>query len=779
MEWLRQQAGVSPAAQALWGWLNGIISNGEMFKMEDYRQDMIAEQESWQWGGAVSRRYEIWRELFPKETFLVRELKDGIHWTFGESEEAWKAFHEACAKRRGPQRLSEERRRSVREVKEEFVHHGVLGLQTEPEKEGFVATMFPQTKTDGGLRWLVDMSEFNDALTTDKYKTRGMKELQDRLPRGAWICALDFKWFYYLFYMHPAMHRFQRVWIERELYEFKTVVMGSRPSAHRTTEYPRTLLDQLTRLGGIEALQYLDEIADWVTAEEGRPAAYIQHAVLLLACHMLGLVVSWKKDVFMPEQQLTLLGWVTDSMTLRITPTEQRVREIREMAQQMSMGVVPQGGVTIRYKSRFAGKVAAMALGTWKAGLWGAWLKRELREELRRWGGNYDAVSPYDDAMRELYGRIANSELEEWWNYLRFEVPTEVITTDASEYAWGGHRTRVTESGTIIDLEHRGFFTPEERRFHHNAQEQLGADHYFLWFLETTGVQGTVEQPVCIVAETDNKTIEAAQRRLRTRSVEVASLMLRSCERMFERHVQRMPRLIGKAVMDGERQADAASREHSRWYEWMLKPAVFERMCKKLKVDTQDVIDLFAQPETTQVALERSVVYDHHPLAMWTDAFTASWSADSNDVLEWTDVLYMFPPPRLLPRVQQRWLEIEESEEWVESAVLVIPVHPQHSWFRFFVQRMVAKAVVLPSMTNILVPPEGRREAKDAPPEWSWIGLKLSTNTERRQAFRERRSVSGDVSIQMQTRGSRGTSGRSSSIAKVKEAIREAFQMSR
>mmetsp|Transcript_21810 Transcript_21810/g.65154 ORF Transcript_21810/g.65154 Transcript_21810/m.65154 type:complete len:447 (+) Transcript_21810:2373-3713(+) len=446
------------------------------------------------------------------------------------------------------------------------------------------------------------------------------------------------------------------------------------------------------------------------------------------------------------------------------------------MARSMLNRYEPPEGWTVRHKSRFSGMLAAATLGCWRAGLWGAAFKRELRDELRRTRADYDALSPIKAEMDDHYRRIVETPDDQWWAYLRTEVPTETLTTDASEYGWGGHRTVFQRDQVQCDRKSNGYFSAAERELHHNVQEALASDRYWTWYVQTFGVQGTPTAPVCMVEETDNKVVVCAHGKMRTRSEPIAELALTTTELLFGRNVQRVSRFIRGVDMVADREADADSRLKSRWYNWGLRHEAFARLCRGLKVHLSSVVDMFCTPETTQAPLQRSVVHDHHPMALWTDAFTQSWSADSNPLLEYHNTLFLFPPPRLLDKASWRWATMEEAREYAPQAIVIMPVHTHKEWFRFFIQRMVRKAVLLPPMANLLEPPEGRRDAEDSPPPWSWIGILISTDVGRVQDFRERRSLGGDVSIVGRTHGWPRTSKDFSAIAKTKEAIQNSFR---
>ena len=129
--------------------------------------------------------------------------------------------------------------------------------------------------------------------------------------------------------------------------------------------------------------------------------------------------------------------------------------------------------------------------------------------------------------------------------------------------------------------------------------------------------------------------------------------------------------------------ADRASRVTYMSAEWMLKPDIFDRLCKAF--DTSPCIDLFATRINSQ--LESYVSWKPDPNACHTDAFTMSWDHGT---------FYGFPPFSVLGRCLQMILEDNAT------VMMVLPIWPSRVWFPRALQMLAAPPLILPQECLIL-----------------------------------------------------------------------------
>ena len=133
-------------------------------------------------------------------------------------------------------------------------------------------------------------------------------------------------------------------------------------------------------------------------------------------------------------------------------------------------------------------------------------------------------------------------------------------------------------------------------------------------------------------------------------------------------------------------QADTLSRNFSDNLEWKLKEDIFKRICHHYFIPN---IDLFATRHNTQ--LERFASWHYDPDAVYTDAFSCSWS----DVEP-----YIFPPFSLIGKVINKIFS-----DNVQRAILIVPFWPTQNWFPLLISALICNPTRLPKHKDLLYMP--------------------------------------------------------------------------
>jgi hypothetical protein len=129
--------------------------------------------------------------------------------------------------------------------------------------------------------------------------------------------------------------------------------------------------------------------------------------------------------------------------------------------------------------------------------------------------------------------------------------------------------------------------------------------------------------------------------------------------------------------------ADFYSRNFSNSTEWMLKPVIFNRLCKHFFLPD---IDLFASRINKQ--LSKFVSWFPEPGAFFYDAFSRSWQCF---------LPYIFPPFNLIGKVINK-----VNEDKVEKALLILPFWKSQPWFPLVLHSMISFPVRLPRHKDVL-----------------------------------------------------------------------------
>ena len=147
-------------------------------------------------------------------------------------------------------------------------------------------------------------------------------------------------------------------------------------------------------------------------------------------------------------------------------------------------------------------------------------------------------------------------------------------------------------------------------------------------------------------------------------------------------------------------------------------------MLQRFRLVGRSLVDLFAEQVTAQFL--RFVSRAFHPQALWANAFSLPWSAVRNPLLGSAEVLWVFPPPKLIPKVISK-LAAEQQDRL--PVVLLVPNTPRVIWFQRLVQLWPNAAQLELPLWNIACQPleEGKVKAGKlaSPPAWPILAFRL------------------------------------------------------
>ena len=227
--------------------------------------------------------------------------------------------------------------------------------------------------------------------------------------------------------------------------------------------------------------------------------------------------------------------------------------------------------------------------------------------------------------------------------------PELTLFTDASFDGYGGVLDGVTFSGRWL---------PEElNQFNHNINALELQSVYFglRAFLSTL-------KNKCVMVRVDNSTAVACINKMGSAKSELCDSITRSIWEFCAENCIWLKSCFIKGKDNVE--ADQASRNFSDDIEYKLKQEVFDYICQLYgKPD----VDLFASRINKQVSTY--IAWNPDPFAADIDAFMSDWS-------QW-ELLYAFPPFRLIPKVLQRFQIYKSSHRMI----LVYPEWKGQYWY--------------------------------------------------------------------------------------------------
>ena len=293
----------------------------------------------------------------------------------------------------------------------------------------------------------------------------------------------------------------------------------------------------------------------------------------------LGFMITFKKSVLTPVQQIEYLGFIIDSQRMTVRPTVEKIRKLLIEVKRLQKKDV----TTIRHVAQVLGGLMATHPGNPWAPLFTKQLEIEKIAALQANRFNFDAYMSISDKVKiDLQWWLDNLSLIK--ADLQQSYPDLVIQTDASLQGWGFY---VPSDGTKAGAR----WAPNVSHFHINALELMAIEFTLQSFCNNMH-----DSHIRIMS--DNTTaIAAINKQGSTKALDCNTVAKRIWLWAWDRHLW-----ISAAHIPGVQnvQADHASRNFKDELEWTISPHVFHTITTKFG---QPDMDLFASHLNCQVKL--------------------------------------------------------------------------------------------------------------------------------------------------------------------------------
>ena len=596
----------------------------------------------------------------------------------------------------------------------------------------------------GGVkfRWVLDMSRWGEMLGVPSSRMGGEAPLCETLQQGMWVAPSDFRGAFWLLNMAAAFAAMQRFYgpaprdrggtadagppaikeqvvdqVGRRLWGMPVCAMGTGPPPARFSEHPKMVargvadfqMQASTYTGGVAAISSC------------RVWCYLTMMVLAVAPHLLGPMMSWGGFMWKPMQVADYIGFRWGLARFKRSLTPKRLRDIAETAKEAGGAAGSGTVVVLKLISRVEGQVMAGVGGCRKLALKAGGLREWHRRQLALNGQNHDARVIICPPPTPMFVYLQNIPVADNWEYIRRRPPTLMFPVDASEYAWCCHLVPMAGPGGKVMMH----FPPAgQRGLHHNQHEDLGRIRGLGHFIELKDLRGTGLEPPAIGCETGNQVVLKSWGRQKTKSLLIAARVGGFRDYFDHRYLQlHMSPRPGK-FMQFRRQTDPGSRGISKWFNWRLRRAQREWILECFLLRGGCMVDLFAEQVTAQ--FPRFVSRAFHPGALWGGALAQPWSAAKNQHLRGDEVLWIFPPPKLIPKVISK---LATGQQDRLPAVLLVPNTPRVLWHQRLMELWPNAARVELPLWKVACQPLGGGKVKvgklATPPDWRILAIRL------------------------------------------------------
>lgn len=721
-------------------------ARGSPFALQDYTSELRRAQESWVLGGHASSKWRTWARGFPQESDLIQEIREGFSWQWLTTEERWEVREKLPDGYDKPHRFRMPTGELVK-----FISEGLrMGFirRARADEKPFHNLVFSVPKTDGSLRWVLDMTKRNCLMRRVHMRMEGTFTMSQTMPRHAWVVTADWRKYYWVWKVcardqpaqafegpdpstagvpptHHSINRAVRSFV------FEVVTMGGGQSAQRTSQPPKLMKRKLAHHGIGDGVIYMDEWALW---QLQRAMACLAGLSMVVMGFLLGIPHSWEKLRWLPRQQFELLGLEWNTVRLERSLMRSRVAKVQEITAALQAALNPGGTVTIRFLCQFIGNLTASQEGARNAGYFAAALNESLAKHLRDHRGSYDALVTPGQTWAPAVRWVLQWTDWDLWAHMRLPPPRHQLTADASPWSAGAH----TQSWNTGEYRATYPFNGAELGLHHNIQENKATRAAVVGFAEFSGLCRTIpddDTPLTVInVESDNTMNIRLVNKHRSKSIIASTQTIAFADFTDVFRIAVTASFISGRTMDTHRHADSDSRAKSKWWDWALPTCRFELACQRLQLNPTTGVDLFAGP--TFAHTRRKVTRRPSEGALWADALSRSWSPGANPSLQPTDWIWTFPPPALLPRIAATLTDREHLP--VPQIVLIVPHHAGRSWWDLLRPHWNAEPIPMGPL-NKCVPPEsetwsrhhsrGKKDKRQTPPNWELCALSLTIDT--------------------------------------------------
>ena len=498
-----------------------------------------------------------------------------------------------------------------------------------------ISDVFVREKKDGTHRMILNLKKLNLHAHKIHFKMDTLNTILKLVERDCFMASIDLKDAYYSVPIASSHRKYLKFSWKGHLYQFTCLPNGLSCGPRKFTKLLKPALSDLHLRGHISS-GYIDDLY-----LQGKTYEDCVHNVIdtVTKVDSLGLIVHPDKSVFIPSQQLVILGFVLNSVTMTVTLTREKALTLQTACQTLLNTTLP----TIREVACVLEKLVSSFPGVMYGPLHYRHTEQDKICALRDNQWNFD--------KRMSLSLRARSELQ-WWvvnvmtatNVMTRDAPTFTLTTDASNEGWGAVYNNQSTGG---------LWSSQEKSHHINYLELLAV------FL---GLQAfcASHRDMHISLKIDNTSAVAVINHMGTNhSDQLNTLTAEIWEWCIARNLWiSAGHIAGKSNVE----ADQGSRQNETATEWMLDKTLLSQTLQKLQFTLE--IDIFASRINCQ--FPQYVAYRPDPGAVAIDAFSIPWTGFK---------FYAFPPFSVITSL------LKKIQEDKAEGVCVLPNWPTQPWF--------------------------------------------------------------------------------------------------
>ena len=541
---------------------------------------------------------------------------------------------------------------------QQLLEKGVLE-ETAPTYGQYVSTIFLRKKKNGSYRLILNLRGLNASIEYQHFKMESLTCAIQLMKKNCYMASIDLTDAYYTVPVALEHRKYLRFFWRNRLFQYTCLPNGLASAPRYFTKLLKPVYSTLRSQGYLN-VGYID---DSYLQGDSKTECRSNILTTLKLLESLGFLINHEKSVLQPCQKLAFLGFLLDSVNMKVSLTAEKREKIILACQQLLKKSV----ISIREVAHVIGLLVSSLPAVQHGPLFYRSLEIDKNVALQENSGNYDAsMTISSESVSDL----------NWWmttlpsacKNISMGNPTIEMATDASNLGWGA---------VCNGQSAQGMWTPLETQKHINELELLAVYFGLKSFLCL--LKG---KHVCV--KSDNSTTVCYLNAMGGTKSPLCNKIAKSVWMCCVKNEIWLTACHVPGVLNVE--ADKSSRQFNERIEWQLQPGIF---LKIIAIFGTPEIDLFACRLNNQ--LPKYVSWKPDPGACHVDAFSFSWSGK---------FVYIFPPFSLLNRCLQK-LENDQT-----LALLVAPVWPTQVWWPRLLSLLVANPLLLPQDKDLLILPQ-------------------------------------------------------------------------
>ena len=535
---------------------------------------------------------------------------------------------------------------------------GVIERTTHSENE-FISNIFFRTKKDGSIRLILNLRKLNEEVVYHHFKMETLQHAIQSMSPGCFMASVDLKDAYYSIPVCIEDRKYLRFLWKGALYQFTCLPNGLAEAPRKFTKILKVPFAYL-RARGHSNSAYIDD--SFLNAGTVKSCADTVITTVSLL-DGLGFTVHPDKSCFVPTQRITYLGFVLDSVEMRVRLTYEKAEKIVDLCTRLKNKT----STTIRECAEVLGNLVAAEPGVELAALHYKRIEHEKIQALKVAKGDYESHMIISDSIREdLDWWIANVHLAS--KQIMRAPPTADLFSDSSNAAWGA---------TFEGRSAGGPWAGDELHWHINEKE-LQAVFFglqtFCGRLHDTHLRLNIDNTTSVAYVNNQGGRKPA---------------LNEIARNIWNWAQERKLWLSAVHIPGVEnvEADRASRSiYDLESEWQLNQEIFQILDERWGPFD---MDLFASRLNFQC--KRFMAWKPDPLASAIDALAHPWSNIKG---------YAFPPFSLIGRSLQKVVQDRAS------VLMIVPLWTTQPWFTKLLELTCDHPYLLPLRSDLLILPQ-------------------------------------------------------------------------